>query len=152
MRFVIMADLMNKVGSYQLLLNELDDKANVSRRTYVHGKHRNVGAVYTIIYPVYSYPRYPYQEEEAKVEDIAALELAGRNAVKAKSLKISREPVMILTMAFTKPEFETYTYNANKAGEILDELINQNLNKTDFGPYPKHEQMKGKKYCKFHNM
>lgn len=55
-------------------------------------------------------------------------------------------------MAFTKPEFETYTYNANKAGEILDELINQNLIKTDCGPYPKVEQLKGKKYCKFHNM
>ena len=34
----------------------------------------------------------------------------------------------------------------------MDELISQNLIKTDFGPYPKAEQLKGKKYCKFHNM
>lgn len=33
--FASMANLMNKVGGYQLLLNELDDKANASRGTYV---------------------------------------------------------------------------------------------------------------------
>lgn len=108
--------------------------------------------MYTPVDPFFSYPRNPYQEEEGDVEDIVALELTGRNVVKAKSLKIAREPVNISTMAFTKPELKTYTYNANKASEILDELVNQNLMKTDFGPYPKSEQMKGKKYCKFHNI
>lgn len=121
-----MADLMNKVGSYQLLLNELDDKANASRGTYVPGRYRNIGVVYTPVDPFYSYPLHPYQEEEVVSEDIAALELAWHNVVKAKSLKIARKPVKISTMTFTKPEFETYKYNANKASKILDELINQN--------------------------
>ncbi|KAK9951609.1 hypothetical protein M0R45_007047 [Rubus argutus] len=152
MRFASMADLMIKVGSYQLLLNELDDEANASKGTYAPGRHRNVNAIYAPVDPFYSHPRTLFQEDETDGEDIAALELTGRSVVKAKSLKIAREPVKISTMAFTKPEFETYTYNASKAGEILDELISQNLIKTDFGPYPKAEQLKGKKYCKFHNM
>jgi hypothetical protein len=72
-----MADLMNKVGSYQLLLNELDDKANASRGTYVPGRHRNVNAIYAPVDPFYSHPRNPYPEEETDSEDIAALELTG---------------------------------------------------------------------------
>lgn len=71
------------------------------------------------------------------------MELIGCNVAKFRSLKITRKPVKISTMTFTKPEFETYTYNANKAGEILDELISQNLIKSNFGSYPKPEQLKG---------
>ena len=44
-RFSSMGDLINKVGSYELILNELDDKANASKGTYVPGKNRIVGAL-----------------------------------------------------------------------------------------------------------
>ena len=40
-----MGDLINKVGSYELILNELDNKANASKGTYVPGKNRMVGAL-----------------------------------------------------------------------------------------------------------
>ncbi|KAL6174599.1 hypothetical protein ACLB2K_051245 [Fragaria x ananassa] len=44
-RFSSMGDLINKVGSYELILNELDDKANASKGTYVPAKNRIVGAL-----------------------------------------------------------------------------------------------------------
>lgn len=79
------------------------------------GRHRNIGAVYTPIDPFYTHQQLLYQKEDSYNEDIAALELTGRHAAKARSLKIARELVKISTMA--------YTYNANKEGEIMDEYI-----------------------------
>lgn len=60
MQFASMADLMNKVGSYQLLLKEFDDKTNASRGTSVPGRHMSVGVVYTPEDPFYSFPRHRY--------------------------------------------------------------------------------------------
>lgn len=147
-----MANLMNKVGNYQLLLNELKDKENASRGTYMPGRHKTVGAIYTLVDPCYTHQHPIYQEENPCSEEITALELIGRNVAKSRSLKNAHKPVKISIMTFTKPEFETYTYNANKACEILDELISQNLIKSDFCPYPKPKKLKERKYCKFHNM
>lgn len=67
------------------------------------GSHRNVGTVYTHIDPFYTHQQPLYQEEDSYNEDIAALELMGRNAAKARSLKIACVPVKISIMAFTKP-------------------------------------------------
>lgn len=112
-----------------------------------------MGVVYTLpLDPIYTH-QYPiYHDEDPYYEDIAALELTGRNVAKSRSLKITHELVKISSMAFTKPKFETYIYNVNNAHEILEELISHNLIKNDFGPYPKPEQLKGKKYCNFHNI
>ncbi|XP_024171662.1 uncharacterized protein LOC112177612 [Rosa chinensis] len=91
-------------------------------------------------------------DEEVEDNDIAAYELTGKKNPSLKQLKISKEPVKLKSMAFTKPEFATYTYDANKAHEILDEMIAAKMVKTDFGPFPQPDQLKGKKYCKFHNL
>lgn len=51
-----------------------------------------------------------------------------------------------------KHKFETYSSNAAKALDILEELITACLIKASFGSFPTSEQMRGKKYCKFHNV
>lgn len=51
-----------------------------------------------------------------------------------------------------KPKFEAYTNNAQRVHEILDELVATPLINTSFGSFPLPEQIKGKMYCKFHNV
>ena len=41
-----MGNLINKVGSYELILNELDDKTNASNGTYIPGKNRIIWGTY----------------------------------------------------------------------------------------------------------
>jgi hypothetical protein len=41
------------------------------------------------------------------------------------------------SVAFVKPEFESYTYNANKVVEILDNLLQASMVKTDYDVIPK---------------
>lgn len=51
-----------------------------------------------------------------------------------------------------KPRFKAYSFNVSRAHEILDELIAAGLIKASFGSFPTIEQMRGKKYFKFHNV
>lgn len=51
-----------------------------------------------------------------------------------------------------KPKFEAYSFNASRAHEILDELIAIDLIKAYFVTFSTPEQMRGKNYCKFHNV
>jgi hypothetical protein len=51
-----------------------------------------------------------------------------------------------------KPKFETYSFDVARAHEVLEELISAGLIKTSFGTFPTSEQMRGKHYCKFHNV
>ncbi|XP_040362781.1 uncharacterized protein LOC112166133 [Rosa chinensis] len=152
-----MGELITEVGSFEHLLRETDTRKNASRGTYVPGKHRTVAA---LSYQPATYDPYYHHNNEEVVQDddeeekndIAAYELTGKKNLALKQLKISKEPVKLKSVAFTKPELATYTYDANKAHEILDEMIAAKMVKTDFGPFPRPEQLKGKKYCKFHNL
>lgn len=51
-----------------------------------------------------------------------------------------------------KSKFEVYTYNAQRAHEILDDLIGVDLIKASYRSFSYVEQMWGKAYCKFHNV
>ncbi|XP_061998980.1 uncharacterized protein LOC133716291 [Rosa rugosa] len=90
--------------------------------------------------------------EESEEDEVAALKLTGKKASALKQLKLCKEPVKLKSVVFTKPEFASYTYDVNKAHEILDEMIAAKMVKTDFGPFPKPDQLRGKKYCKLHNL
>ncbi|KAL6135108.1 hypothetical protein ACLB2K_067336 [Fragaria x ananassa] len=85
-------------------------------------------------------------------DEVAALELVSKKPARSQSLRLVRNPVKISTAAFTKPQFSSYTYDANKAYDVLDDFFKQKLIKHDFGQLQTLEQLKGKKYYKFHNM
>lgn len=51
-----------------------------------------------------------------------------------------------------KPKFDVYSFNASRSHEILDELITAGLIQASFDAFPTVEQMRGKTYCKFHNV
>ncbi|XP_024171672.1 uncharacterized protein LOC112177628 [Rosa chinensis] len=92
------------------------------------------------------------KEDEDEENDVSAFELTERKNSSLKQLKLTKEPVKLKSVAFTKPEYATYTYDVNKAHDILDEMIAAKMVKTDFRPFPIPEELKGKKYCKFHNL
>ena len=78
--FTSMGDLINKVGSYKLILNEMDEKANASKGTYVPGRNRTVGTL-SLQSPTFD-PYYQRQEEtEAAQEydDVGAVEQLGNH-------------------------------------------------------------------------
>lgn len=50
-----------------------------------------------------------------------------------------------------RSKFEAYSFNALMAHEILEELISAGLIRVSFGAFPRSEQLRGRKYCKFHN-
>ncbi|XP_024200122.1 uncharacterized protein LOC112203378 [Rosa chinensis] len=154
--FNSMGELITEVGSFEHLLREMDAMKNASKGTYIPGKHPIVAA---LSHQSSSFDPYYKSEEsstaeadESEEDEIAALELTGKKAATLKQLKLCKEPVKLKSVVFTKPEFASYTYDANKAYEILDEMIAAKMVKTDFGPFPKPEQLRGKKYCKLHNM
>ncbi|KAL6199345.1 hypothetical protein ACLB2K_029129 [Fragaria x ananassa] len=105
-RFTSMGDLINKIGSYELILNEMDEKANASKGTYVPRRNRTVRAL-NLQSPMYD-PYYQRQEETKatqEYDDVGAVELTGKPlAHKLKNLKITREPITIQSFAWTKPE------------------------------------------------
>ncbi|XP_062006010.1 uncharacterized protein LOC133723211 [Rosa rugosa] len=135
--FDSMGELITKVARFEHLLRETDARKNASKGTYVQGKNRT------------SEEETP--EEKVEKDEVSAHELSGKKGSALKQLKLSKEPVKLKSVALTKPEFTTYTYDANKVHEILDEMTAAKMVKIDFGLYPKADQLKGKKYCKFHN-
>ncbi|XP_062014510.1 uncharacterized protein LOC133731058 [Rosa rugosa] len=63
-------------------------------------------------------------DDEEEENDVSAFELTGRKKLALKQLKKTKEPVKLKSVAFTpKLQFATYTYDANKVHEILDEMI-----------------------------
>nr|XP_011457309.1 PREDICTED: uncharacterized protein LOC105349391 [Fragaria vesca subsp. vesca] len=152
-RFTSMGDLINKVGSYELILKELDDKTNASKGTYIPGKNRTVGAL-NLQAPTYD-PYYQRSEEahtDQDLEDVGVVELTGNPlAHKLKNLKMTREPITIQSFAWTKPKYESYTYDAKNAHLVFNDLIEARYVRLDHKIPPK-EELKDKKYCAFHNV
>ena len=96
-----MVDLINKVGSYELILNEMDEKANASKGTYMSGRYRMVGALNL---QTLTFDPYYRRQEETKVapdyDDVGAVELTGKPLVhKLKNLKMTCEPITIYSFA-----------------------------------------------------
>lgn len=60
-----MGDLIKKVGNYEMILNEMDEKENASKRTYMLGKNMTVGEL-TIKPPTYD--SYYQRPEETHTE------------------------------------------------------------------------------------
>ncbi|KAL6175169.1 hypothetical protein ACLB2K_051812 [Fragaria x ananassa] len=157
-----MADLINKVGRYQIVVNDMDERHNASSGTYTHGtlkprygpnRHRIVGAIYSHVDPYYlASVAHRYNMDYDDKEEVDALELVSKKPARSQSLRLARSLVKISVAAFTKPQFSSYTYDANKAHDVLDDFFRQKLIKHDFGQLPTPEQLKGKKYCKYHNM
>ncbi|KAL6192123.1 hypothetical protein ACLB2K_038510 [Fragaria x ananassa] len=124
-QFVSMADLMNKVGSYQIVLNDMDERQNTSSSTYTPrtlkprygpNRHRIVGAIYSHVDPYYhALVAHRYSMDYGDKEEVAALELVSKEPARSQSLR-------------------------------------QKLIKHDFGQLLTPEQLKGKKYYKYHNM
>ncbi|KAL6199836.1 hypothetical protein ACLB2K_029618 [Fragaria x ananassa] len=131
----------------------MDEKTNASKGTYVPGRNRTVGAL-NLQSPSFD-PYYQRQEEaEAAQEydDVGAVELTGKPlAHKLKNLKITREPFTIQSFAWTKPENESYTYDAKNAHLVFNDLIEPKCIRLDHKIQPK-EGLKDKKYCSFHNV
>ncbi|KAL6185856.1 hypothetical protein ACLB2K_041979 [Fragaria x ananassa] len=112
-QFSSMTDLMNKVGSYQIVLNDMDERQNTSSSTYTPetlkprygpNQHRTVVAIYShvdLYYPTAVAHRYnmDYDNEE----EVASLELVSKKLARSQSLRLARSPVKISATTFTKP-------------------------------------------------
>lgn len=72
------------------------------------------------------------------------MELGGRQVVKSRCLNMSKESVKISSTTYTKPKYESYTYNAHKALEILDELFAQDRVRHDFALIQSLSRPRGK--------
>ena len=147
--------MIREATGYERLLKEGDHIKNASKGTYVHNKARNVNAL-EIFYPTMPSSSQLDQEWSAEEGDdgkgVSAIELTSKKPAKCKTLKLIKEPMKLKSVAFAKPKFDSYTYSANKAAEILDDLFQAGMVKTDYGVIPKADQLKGKKFCKFHNL
>ncbi|KAL6133620.1 hypothetical protein ACLB2K_065854 [Fragaria x ananassa] len=145
-QFASMANLMDKVRSYQIVLNDMNERKNASSDTYTLGtlkpryrpnRHRTVGAIYSHVDPYYpTSVAHRYNMDYDDEEEVAALELVSKKPARSQSLRLAQSPVKISASAFTKPQFSSYTYDANKAHDVLDEFFRQKLIKHDFGQLP----------------
>ncbi|KAL6129036.1 hypothetical protein ACLB2K_072389 [Fragaria x ananassa] len=125
-----MADLMNKVGSYQIVLNDMDERQNASSSTYMPGtlkprygpnRIRTGVAIYSLVDPYYhASVAHRYSMAYDDEEEVATLELVSKKPTRSQSLRLAWSPVKISAAAFTKPQFSSYTYDANKAHDVLD--------------------------------
>ncbi|KAL6225626.1 hypothetical protein ACLB2K_004475 [Fragaria x ananassa] len=141
-QFANMAYLMNKVGSYQIVLNDMDERQNTSSGTYTPrtlkprfgpNQHRTVGAIYSHVdqyYPVLVAHQYSMDYDDEK--EVAALELVSKKPARSQSLRLARSPLKISAAAFTKPQFPSYTYDANRVHDVLDDFFRKKLIKHDF--------------------
>ncbi|KAL6209266.1 hypothetical protein ACLB2K_020208 [Fragaria x ananassa] len=182
-QFSSMADLMNKVGSYQIVLNDMDERQNACSGTYVPGtlkpryvpnRHKTVGAIYSHVDPYYpaSVAR-RYNMDYDDEEEVATLELVSKKPARENEDKtvslvditydtyvklkdqiqvwinegvvtldeektvslVDENPFPTLAMVDVVPaprnkaksKYEFYTYNADLAHVLLDELIQANL-------------------------
>ncbi|KAL6191631.1 hypothetical protein ACLB2K_038021 [Fragaria x ananassa] len=88
-----MADLMNKVGSYQIVLKDMDERQNASSGTYTPrmlkprfgpNRHRTVGAIYLHVDPYYPVSvAHRYNMDYDDEEEVAALELVSKKPARS---------------------------------------------------------------------
>ncbi|KAL6141560.1 hypothetical protein ACLB2K_059848 [Fragaria x ananassa] len=64
---------------------------------------------------------------------------------------MTRELITIQSFAWTKPEYESYTYDAKNANLVFNDLIEVKYVRLDH-KIPSKEELKDKKYCTFHNV
>ena len=122
-----MGDLIKEVGNYELILNDMDEKANASKGTYVPGRNMTVGALN--LQSSNFDPYYQRQEETEATqdyEDISAVKMTGKpkdeNPRRASKRGRKEDNVDVVWPS------RQYTYNVNLAHEVLDDLIDDGLN------------------------
>ncbi|KAL6210237.1 hypothetical protein ACLB2K_015470 [Fragaria x ananassa] len=118
----------------------MDERKNASSGTYTPGtlkprfgpnQHRTMGAIYSHVDPYYpASVAHHYSMDYDDEDEVAALELVSKKPARSQSLRLARNP----------------------AHDVLDDFFRQKLIKHDFGQLLTPEQLKGKTYCKFHNM